>query len=51
MDVQIKDMVLGNVSAKGRFLKVFAKNYGAIPQWHEGFGGQAFIFVDEIFAE
>jgi predicted alpha-1,2-mannosidase len=51
MDVQIKDLVLGNISAKGRFIKVFAKNYGAIPQWHEGFGGQAFIFVDEIFAE
>ena len=33
---------------KGRYVKVFAKNYGVIPEWHLGAGGQTFIFIDEI---
>jgi hypothetical protein len=35
---------------KARFVKVKAKNYGALPHWHQGypFGGTAFIFIDEI---
>ncbi len=35
---------------KARFIKVKAKNYGALPPWHQGypFGGTAFIFIDEI---
>lgn len=31
-----------------RYVKVIAYNYGKLPQWHQGFGGDAFIFVDEI---
>jgi hypothetical protein len=23
-------------------------NYGTLPSWHQGAGGEAFIFVDEI---
>ncbi|EKD31255.1 MAG: hypothetical protein ACD_77C00356G0001, partial [uncultured bacterium] len=34
-----------------RYIKVFAKNIGAIPDWHDGDGGQGFIFVDEIFVQ
>jgi predicted alpha-1,2-mannosidase len=33
-----------------RFLRVHAVNYGTLPDWHLGAGGEAFIFVDEIFA-
>lgn len=33
---------------KGRYIKVFAKNFGTIPDWHLGAGNQAFIFIDEI---
>ena len=35
---------------EARFIKVKAKNYGALPPWHQGFpfGGTAFIFIDEI---
>ena len=33
---------------KTRYLKVLAKNYGALPKDHLGFGGDAFIFIDEI---
>jgi predicted alpha-1,2-mannosidase len=31
-----------------RYVKVKAKNYGTLPQWHQGAGGEAFIFIDEI---
>lgn len=35
-------------SQKARYVKVIAKNYGKLPEWHQGFGGDAFIFIDEI---
>ncbi|PBQ30757.1 alpha-mannosidase [Sphingobacteriaceae bacterium] len=31
-----------------RYLKIVAKNYGKLPEWHVGKGGDAFIFVDEL---
>jgi predicted alpha-1,2-mannosidase len=31
-----------------RYVKVIAKNFGKLPRWHQGFGGDAFIFIDEI---
>jgi hypothetical protein len=31
-----------------RYVRVEARNYGTIPDWHPGRGGQAFLFVDEI---
>jgi hypothetical protein len=30
------------------FVKVKAYNFGKLPEWHQGFGGDAFIFIDEI---
>jgi predicted alpha-1,2-mannosidase len=33
---------------KARFIKVIAKNFGKLPEWHQGAGGDAFIFIDEI---
>lgn len=33
---------------KARFIKIIAKNFGKLPEWHQGFGGDAFIFIDEI---
>lgn len=33
---------------KARYVKVVAKNFGKLPEWHQGAGGDAFIFVDEI---
>jgi hypothetical protein len=33
---------------KARFIKVKAVNYGKLPSWHQGAGGDAFIFIDEI---
>ncbi len=31
-----------------RYIKVKVTNYGILPSWHLGAGGEAFIFIDEI---
>jgi predicted alpha-1,2-mannosidase len=36
---------------KARFVKIKAINYGTLPAWHLGAGGQAHIFVDEVGVE
>ena len=33
---------------KAKYVKVKAINFGKLPEWHQGFGGDAFIFIDEI---
>lgn len=33
---------------RGRYVRVSATNYGALPDWHPGRGNPAFIFIDEI---
>ena len=38
----------GKINKKARYVKVIAKNFGKLPEWHQGFGGDAFIFIDEI---
>lgn len=35
-------------NTKARYVKVKAYNFGKLPEWHQGFGGDAFIFIDEI---
>jgi hypothetical protein len=38
-------------SVPSRFVKVKAYNFGKLPEWHQGVGGNAYIFVDEITIE
>ncbi|MCD4731573.1 MAG: chitobiase/beta-hexosaminidase C-terminal domain-containing protein [Bacteroidales bacterium] len=38
-------------TVKTKYLKVVAKNYGALPEWHNGAGEESWIFVDEIVVE
>ncbi|MBP6184906.1 MAG: GH92 family glycosyl hydrolase [Saprospiraceae bacterium] len=33
---------------KGRYIKLRAKNYGKLPTWHPGAGGESYIFIDEV---
>lgn len=47
-NVQIIDFKAAIQETKGRFVKVKAYNFGKLPQEHQGAGGEAFIFVDEI---
>ncbi len=35
-------------TGRARYVKVFAKNFGTLPSWHAGAGGEAHIFVDEV---
>ncbi|MBX7093601.1 MAG: GH92 family glycosyl hydrolase [Flavobacteriales bacterium] len=34
-----------------RFIKLHAQNFGKLPDWHPGRGGDAFIFLDEILVK
>ena len=50
--IQTRDFVLElPAPAEARYVKVFAKNFGTIPSWHLGAGGEGFIFIDEIWVE
>lgn len=40
---------LENITA--RYIKVKAYNFGKLPEGHQGFGGDAFIFIDEIIIQ
>ncbi len=39
------------LNTSGRYVKIEAINYGIIPEWHLGAGGNAYIFIDEIIIE
>ncbi len=51
MTPQITDFIVNIKPVKAKYVRVFAKNYGVIPQWHPGAGGKAYIFTDEIIIE
>ncbi len=36
------------VRTDARYVKVIAKNFGMLPDWHIGAGGQAHLFIDEV---
>jgi predicted alpha-1,2-mannosidase len=44
----IKDFSYTSKPINARYVKVKAYNFGKLPEWHQGFGGDAFIFIDEI---
>lgn len=41
----------GKINTNTRYIKVIARNFGTIPDWHLGAGGKAYIFADEIRIE
>lgn len=45
---QIKSFDTELNGTKTHYIKVKAYNFGTLPQWHQGAGGEAFIFIDEI---
>jgi hypothetical protein len=47
----VKDFVRQIEPRPARYVRVKAYNYGKIPAWHAGAGGDAFIFIDEIIIE
>lgn len=39
------------LNVRARFIKVIAKQYGPLPDWHESKGSPSYIFADEISVE
>lgn len=46
--VQIKDFATEILPTEARYIKVKAYFFGKLPEWHQGAGGDSYIFIDEI---
>ncbi|MGQ0541100.1 MAG: discoidin domain-containing protein, partial [Blastocatellia bacterium] len=51
MTPTIKEFAQIITPTKARYVRVRAFNFGKIPAWHPGAGGDPWIFVDEIFID
>jgi hypothetical protein len=49
--VVIRDLAVALDGRAVRYVRFRAVNYGTIPEWHPGAGGEAFIFVDELLID
>ena len=49
--VILRDLRVDTRNVEARWVRVTARSYGTIPDWHPGQGEQAWIFVDEILIE
>ncbi len=48
-DLQMRTFYISDSkNTNARFIKIKATNFGKLPDWHQGKGGDAFIFIDEI---
>lgn len=47
-NVQIKDFAADVLPTEARYVKVKAYFFGKLPKWHQGAGGDSYIFIDEI---
>jgi putative alpha-1,2-mannosidase len=50
LDPQTQEYTLP-LDKRTRYIKVIAKQYGALPDWHESKGSPSYIFADEITVE
>ncbi|WP_026706033.1 GH92 family glycosyl hydrolase [Flavobacterium soli] len=50
-DTAIVDYKIDLENITARYVKVKAYNFGKLPEGHQGFGSDAFIFIDEITIE
>ncbi len=48
---QVKIVELRGQPVQARYVRIRAKQYGKLPAWHEGAGGDTHIFCDEVTAE
>ena len=49
--VVIRELVKTFTAQNARYVRIRAVNFGKIPAWHPGSGGDAWIFADEIIVE
>lgn len=49
-NVQTQKLILNVTPQKARYVKIVAKNFGKLPEWHQGYpyNGDAYIFISEI---
>ncbi|NUY81341.1 glycoside hydrolase family 92 protein [Flavobacterium sp. MAH-1] len=47
-EVKVVDFTAEFPKTSAKYVKVKAYKFGKLPEWHQGFGGDAFIFTDEI---
>ena len=50
-DTRVADLSVDAGDIQARYLRVKAENIGKCPPWHQGAGGVAWLFVDEIVVE
>jgi predicted alpha-1,2-mannosidase len=48
LKAQVKNIEANFTAVPARYVRVKAMQYGKLPAWHEGAGGDTHIFVDEI---
>jgi hypothetical protein len=51
LNTQVKKIEASFSKQKARYIKIKAEQFGKLPDWHEGAGGDTHIFVDEIEVE
>ncbi len=51
LKVQVKNIEATFPAVPARYVRIRAIQYGKLPAWHEGAGGDTHIFVDEINVE
>lgn len=47
----ISSISFDSLETDAKYLKIFAKNYGKLPYWHEAAGAESWLFIDEIIVE
>jgi putative alpha-1,2-mannosidase len=50
LNIQVQNFT-ASLNTSARYIKVIAKQYGKLPEWHESKGNQSYIFADEIVVE
>ncbi|RZJ72484.1 GH92 family glycosyl hydrolase [Flavobacterium sp.] len=47
-NVKVESFIAQFAPTSANYVKVKAYNFGKLPEWHQGVGGEAYIFTDEI---
>jgi len=48
LEVQTHDFDIAFAPRRARYIRIRARSYGLLPEWHPGKGGASFIFTDEL---
>ncbi|MEQ8909609.1 MAG: GH92 family glycosyl hydrolase [Vicingaceae bacterium] len=49
--VFLKEVKLDFSTVEAKYIRLEAQQYGTIPEWHLGKGGESFIFIDEVLIQ